>query len=87
MFLLAAVGRVLESHPALPLDDRQDVMMNTEEESAPPLDPVDDLEDLLDDFDAYLYLKTMSDDDWDDLEAIRLVFFSKQKETSCKNYS
>jgi len=60
------------------------VMMDTEEESAPPLDPVDDLEDLLDDFDAYLHLKTMSDDDWDDLEAIRFIFSQNKKKRAAK---
>ena len=48
---------------------------DVERGTAPPMFPINDtLEDLLDNFDAYSRMRTMDEDDFDDLNAIRMIF-------------
>ena len=71
--VLAVAGGLSGRHSPL---DNVDPLEDLVDGTAPPLFPLEDnsLEELLEEFDAYHELRSMNDDDWDDLVAIRLVF-------------
>ena len=65
-------------------EDEDDAMEDAEGGLVPQLQPISDLTDILENFDAYSRMEIMDDSDWEDLEAIRLIFEMNRRKRAAK---
>jgi len=68
-------------------DDVGDLLDGLDDLDPPDLRPVvdDSLEHILENFDAYHEMRLMNEEDWDDLDAVRLVFEQNRRKRKAKH--
>ena len=85
-FCLWAISLIVgDQPPVISPSNRPTGNADDKEASSHAIEVTDDnLDELIGEFDPYTHLKAMSEDDWEDLQAINIVFGSNRRKRSIK---